>query len=355
MRAMGARRAIVWLTPGQVPLAREGARAAELRVIGAGSPERGRSTAVAADLAGADGASLDDLRATIAGADADVFWILSPGGFGSGGEDAAALLAAHERGARVVSLEPMPALATDLGSRAWTDGLVRAVDIPAIAPDWPGPPQEVLASVGPARTVALEWWSTPEEGTLAARLFGAMELVLRLMGEPESVDAAYAGPEQGRAVHALPGESLRGLRGDLTANLRFSEGRAGTLALSDRGGAWSRSVSLLGPGGRVRVRDEVLEWIGMDGAPVEEAGKEARRGSRKGRRVAEDAAEEGSGANSGAIRLISRGLARALSDRAGGPPRDTRTVLAMCHAALLSARTGQCESPATIKRIAGVA
>ncbi len=346
------RRAILWLSPAQVGLAREAARGAELDIIGAGSPERGQSGRVASELGSGSGApaSLGDLRAALAGADADLFWIASPGAFGATGsdEDAAAILAAHSRGARIATLEPIPAAATDLASRAWSEGVPRVIDIPAFVPLWPAslPPREAIASIGPVRTLALEWWGTSEQGSLASRLFAAMELVLRLLGEPESIDAAYIGPDDARGVHAVPGESLRGLTGDLTANLRLAGGRGAAIALSDRAARWGRSLSLIGPGGRIRVHDEALEWIGSDGRPVDEPAARPRR-----RRAA-----PAEGGPSPAAAALAEGLTRLLASGVPDDPRpDARAVLATCHAAMLSARTGQCESPATIKRIAGVA
>ncbi len=350
----GARRTIVWLTPAQAGLVREVARAAELEIVGVGSPERGRAGPLAADLAGEGERGLNDLRAALASQGADLFWLLAPGEFGSGPDDALALQEAHARGAKVVTLEPMPALATDLSTRAWTEGVAtRAIDVGAFVPAWAGCPREVVGSIGPLRAMALEWWSGPGEGTLGARLYGAMDLTLRLMGEPESIDAAYVSAEQGRGVHALPGESLRGLCGDLTASLRFAEGRAGSVALSSRGGRWERTLTVLGPGGRARVGDDSLQWFGPDGSAIEEPGVKTRRG--KGSKRVAEPADAREGAPSGALGAFAAGLTRALSGAAAEAPEPDRvTVLAMCHAALLSARTGQGESPATIRRIVGM-
>jgi predicted dehydrogenase len=343
------RRAILWLSPAQVPLARAAAQSAELEIVGAGSPERGQAGRVAAELAVGPPPprALDDLRAALAGADADLFLIADPGTLGASGadEDAAAILAAHARGVRVATLEPIPANTTDLAAPAWTDGAPRAIDVPVFAPLWPPslPPAEVLGHAGPVRTLALEWWGRPGEGSLAARLFGAMELILRLLGEPESIDAAYVAPGPARGVHALPGESLRGLTGDLTGNLRFSDGRCATIAISDHASRWGRALSLLGPGGRVRVEDHAWAWFDREGRRIDEL---KHRSSP--RQPAEDQPPIAAGA-------LAASLNQLLGPVPQAPRSDPVVVLALCHAALLSARTGQCESPETIKRIAGVA
>ena len=74
------------------------------------------------------------------------------------------------------------------------------------------------------------------------KAFRFREAFLSLLGEPETIDAAYIAPGHGKGVHALPGESLRGLEGDLTANLRFADGRAAGLAVSNQGARWTGAV-----------------------------------------------------------------------------------------------------------------
>ncbi|MFM9996208.1 MAG: hypothetical protein ACKVU4_10445 [Phycisphaerales bacterium] len=342
------RRAIVWLAPGHLPLVRDAARAAELTIVAVGTPERGQAGRLATELA--SGSSTpeprDDLRATLASSDADLAWIAAPGAFGTGGsDDAAAILAAHGRGMRIAAFEPIPASASDLAPGAWTDGTPCAMNIPRVIPGWPAalPPPETIAALGAVRALALEWWGGPGDGSLTARVYGAMEAVRRIIGEPESVDAACVGPDHGRGVHALPGETLRDLHGDMTANLRFSDGRAATIAVSDRAGRWERSLALLGPGGRVRVHDDAFEWIGPDGATLDESATRTRR-----KKAGDDAPRP-----SPAAAAVAAALTAVLTPRSDEPPTDTISILAMCHAALLSCRTGQPESPATIRRIAG--
>lgn len=344
------RRAIVWLAPEQLSLVRDAARAAELDLVAIGTPERGQAARLAAALAsGSSGPEpLDDLRATLAASGADLVWIAAPGAFGTGGpDDAAAILAAHTRGTRIASFEPIPAAASDVAPGAWTDGTPRALDIPRVIPGWPAalPPPEVIAALGAVRTLALEWWSAPGDGSLTARVYGAMEAVRRIVGEPETIDAACVGPGHGRGVHTLPGETLRDLHGDLTANLRFADGRAATIAVSNRAGRWERSLTLLGPGGRVRVHDDAFEWIGPEGDTLDESPPRTRR-----KKAPDDPAKH---TGAPAVTAIAAALNAVLTPRTDEPPSDTISILTMCHAALLSCRTGQPESPTTIRRIAG--
>jgi hypothetical protein len=141
-------------------------------------------------------------------------------------------------------------------------------------------------------------------------------------------------------VHALAGESLRGLSGDLTATLRFADGRAAGLVASDQGGRWNRTVSLVGAGGRLRIFDDGFEWIGPDGRKLDE--------SRPSERV------RGEEPVSHAAAAIAEGIARLLDvGIPEGGPLDHATVLAMSQAVLLSARTSEPESPGTIRHMVG--
>lgn len=337
-------RATVWLAPAQVDLVREVAEVAGLSIAAAGTDVRGQSGHIAARL---DASAIDDLRAALAAAEGGLFLIADPGSFGAGEgeEDVAALLAARSRGVIVATLEPIPATPLALSSRGWTEGLGGQIARPLDAVSFVPAPSRLppfregdglLEAFGPVRTATIEMWSAPVESSLGARLYAAMDLLRRLIGEPETIDAAYAAASQGRGVHALPGETLRGLNGDITANCRFADGRAATLTVSNQTGAWGRAATLLGAAGRVRVRDDLVEWVGPDGQEHDRPARRARR--TKG---------------SPAAAAIADGLSRLLG-HSHEPPHDHAGALAMCHATILSCRTGQGESPAMFRRLAGV-
>ncbi len=338
-----------WLGPEQVSLLRHAARVAELKVVAAGSPARGQTGGVAEELRAQP---VGDLRAMLTSTEAKLILIAAPEQFGAGPDpaDAAAIRAAHARGAKIAVLEPVPAAALDLVSGGWTESGPgpRAVDVIRFCPlarlsgAFRGA-ADVLGSFGHIRTVHVESWSTPAEGSLGARLYGALELVLSLLGEPESIDAAYVEPNHGRALHALPGETLRGLHGDITANLRFSDGRAAGIAVSNQAGRWNRTTTLLGSGGRLRVYDDGFEWVASDGKKADEM-------RQPGRKRGGDPEIPHSAA------ALAESLGRLLDPGSPDPgPADHATLLAMGQAALLSARTGQAESPATIKHMVGAA
>lgn len=333
------RRAAVWLSPEQLPLIRQVADAAALSIVVAGTPARGKSGQIAGEL-GVPAA--DDLRAALATADCDLFLIADPGDFGAGedGGDAGAVHAAQARGVRIAALEPIPATPQALvqswrgseGGVSLADGVPPCGLLSGLSPF--REPAELLDAFGPVRSLSVQAWSRPEEGSLGAQMYSALDLVRRLTGEPETIDAAYVAPQQGSGVHALPGESLRALDGDMTANCRFADGRCATVFVSSHAGRWGHAVTLLGRGGRAMVVDGGVDWVGLDGV-VHEGPKRRRTPM------------------AGSAQVIVDALTRLLDPGTPGGPSEHAGVLAMCHAALLSCRTGQGESPATIRRMAG--
>lgn len=340
-------RVAVWLSPEQIPLIERIAAEAGLAVVAAGSPVRGQSAAVATSL----GASaIDDLRTMLVGADAALILIASAGTFGSGSrrDDVDAIAAADGRGVQVATLEPVPPTALDLASAGWNHPGPGgpAVEMLRFCPRIRlsttfREATEVLESFGHFRLLSLEAWCRPSEISLGAQLYSAMDLVLSLMGEPETVDATYVSPTQGTGVHMLAGESLSELHGALSANLRFADGRAASLVVSDQGGRWNRCATALGPSGRLRIFDDGFEWLSPEGAKV-------------------DQSRSASGVRGGppadhAVAAIADSLSRLLDPGFPDPgPTDHAAVLGIAQAALLSARTGQSESPATIRRMASV-
>ncbi|GIK18867.1 MAG: hypothetical protein DYG93_01730 [Leptolyngbya sp. PLA2] len=335
-------RVVAWLEEHQASLVGRVVEAAGLRLVGAGSPGRGRAGAAAAALGVG---ALDDLRAALAEADCDLVLLASPGEFGASSADLAPLVAARSRGVRIASLEPIPATAIELAGGGWTGGNPRPIDAVRFCPLARSSRSfrdaaEVLQMFGPVRTLAVETCCTPAEGSLGARLFAAMELVHWLMGEPETIDAAFAGPAQGPGVHALPGETLRDLHGDLTANLRYADGRAACVLASDQSGRWSRTATLLGPNGRLRVFEDGFEWVSRAGEKVDQARRTKKRGSEP---------------TPHAVEAIAESLSRLIDPSAGDDaPLDHESLLCMSQAALLSARTANGESPATIRRMVSV-
>lgn len=334
-----AKRLAVWLETAQVPLARAVAELISARIVGAGSPTRGHSGAVADELACP---VHDDLRAMLSTIEADAVLILAPGDLGSAGDSAylGAVEVAAARGVKVASIEPIPSTVFGQNVAGGAKAGPEAPGIAFIPRHRASAPfreaAEPLAQLEAPRTLSVEAWNVPGAGSLGAAMFSSMDLILSFMGEPRVIDAVYLPAAIGPTARGP--ESLRDLRGDLTAVLRFEDARAATLVLSDQGGRWNRSATFTSPQGRFRVFDDGFEWIGPDGRKLDELRPErAKRGD----------PDPGH---------AQRAIARALNDLLDPsalviPATQMDAVLVLCETALLSARTSQAESPETIRRM----
>jgi predicted dehydrogenase len=388
-----APRVIAFVDPHQLPLLRAVARDAGVTIVGAGSPTKGQTGTVAARLACQP---VDDLRSALTEGDCDAVLIVSPGDFGaasaSAATDARAVLAAFARGVGVASFEPLPCSALDVRG-AW--GESQSGTVAATLPRFVGLPKrlrafrdaaEILSQFGTPRLVHAEALGTPEQGSLGARLLAACDLVVGLMGEPETVDAAYVPPAQG--LRAAPGDRVTSLQGDLCATLRFADGRAASILASTRGSRWNCGCTILGDMGRLRIHDRGFSWFAADGTPRDElrypspyaspdspgystqsAGSASSSSRAESSRLpnlftalddtSSDAASRTDDdlaplppAHDPAVIALAESLARILDPNIPDEgPIEAASVLAVMQAAMLSARTGQPERPQTFRTV----
>ena len=88
---------------------------------------------------------------------------------------------------------------------------------------------------------------SPSEGTLAARLFDAMDYIDSLFGTPEGVHAFHIGSH-------VPEEASE-LQGQMTVNMQFQHDRCATLLLSDQA-EWKRETQMISSNHTTVVNDE---------------------------------------------------------------------------------------------------
>jgi hypothetical protein len=342
--------ALVWLEPAQRGLVEAIARRAGLAVIAAGAPGGAELGWRLPD--GSPAAPITDLRQALATLPIKAALLAATPATGDAPlTDTDVLRAARPRGIRALSIEPIPSSVAEsraAEAAAWADScrtLALFRDLPALATI-----DELLAAFGAPRTLAVSFRSGPGHGRLGARLFDAMHTAHSILGTPESIDASVITPVARSGVRMEPGDSLRSLRGDLTANLRYAGARAASLSLSDRAGRWFRGVALVGEGGCVRMDEQGVERIDEFGQTIEKQAPPRKRAAPAG---AKNAPLFDEPADAAATAALAQSAARALDPRAPLPiATDLEAVLSMCEAAILSARTGQPESPGTVVRMA---
>jgi len=392
---------VVWLAPEQAAFVGQVAQRAGVRIHAAGSPVPGRSAEVALALAAEP---IHDLRTFLntlsrVGGSAGGAAAAGGGGVGGGGVGGGAdasriqtvwiasiannevigdhavlkeLRACLRAGVQVVTSQALPSSVLEYAAPSDQPG-VAGVETASVGGDpgalsrarmdWPQffplfragkfwlDAQDFLADFGPVRTAHFESLGLHPESSLGSRLLDAMDAVRGLLGEPEDVFAAHvvppgisaspaanSGPGSLRALAHGPGAP--GLRGTMSVSMRFSDGRAASALVSDVGGRWSRSITLLGDptvakGGRLRVGDSSMEWTGAEGEILESS--RARRRSLKLSPAVDVFAE-----------LLGEPGRRRLATLS---PMNHLGTLAMTGAALLSARTGEPEAPQMIRRM----
>lgn len=328
-------RLAAWLRPEQAPLVAGVAERLGAELAGAGWGEAGGARR-GAEALGCP--AFDDLRLALTTSQADCLLIAGCAARDDALGDPELLRQARDRSLRIVTLEPIPASASEHHSferlRDAGAPLVRFAPATRALAAY-GSARECLDQAGRPRTLSIAMRSGSAHATLAAKLYDAMEVVLDLLGEPDSIDASVASPGAAPGLHLAPGASLRELTGDLTANLRYDTNRSACLALSDGAGRWFRGLTLVGAEGCIRLDDDSFELIDARGRTADSSGGPSEDGDACAREVA-------------------RAVLAALDPHEPSPPPfDRARVLAMCEAALLSARTGQPESPATLLRMAG--
>jgi hypothetical protein len=326
----------IWATPEQAPLLAALANELDASVTAAASPVRAHGTTLADELGATFAGDLLDLLNT----DARVVLLATAcDGYGDALPQAIARAAAE--GKRIATLSPLPMPPSD-AAEAWHRPIQGRVPTEAVRF---GPllrhglaaqeAEETLVAFGEIRSAMFAGFRDPTmagEGATGALLVDALDLLVGVLGEAERVEAALNGPMKPSASL-----SLGALTGDLTAHARFEGGAAACIMLSDRAGGWQRRATLLGEAGRLELGDDGHRWIDPTGKTIDSTERRARSKAEAQHRTALDAL----------VAFVS-----PLLDGRATPPLDAQHLGPMAAAVLLSARTGQAESPSTLRAMA---
>jgi hypothetical protein len=359
---------IAWANPDQVGLLRAIALEADLAIVGAGWNGSRQSGSVAGML---NAKPIDDLRQALvdpkADEKADLLLILTKPELDFAQIPPTTL--------KIATLEPIPdsALAPVAGDWSPASTGPRTTPVHFIPLVRFGDPvrnaTEHITAFGEVGAFMHESLGMQGEGSLGAHLFGAMDLVHLMMGEPDSIDAMFV-PMPGAAhQRAVPGETLANLSGTITASMRFPGRRGATIVVSNCASRWSTTTTLLGAGGRMRFTSDGSEWLDASGKVLDDSLKPKRKKVKavssltvplvEPKPLAEEEKKDERTPlqtfSQAYVEAVAKSLRRLVDNTLfPEPPGDVTTALAMGQAALLSCRTGQPESPATIRRMIGV-
>lgn len=331
----------IWATPEQAPLLRALAEELGATIVAAAAPVRAHGTTLADELGATFAGDLLDLLNTDAKA---VLLATACEGYGEALPQAVARAAAEGR--RIATLAPLPMPPSD-AAEVWHAPMQGRVPTDAVrfGPLLRHSPAaqeaaETLVAFGEVRSAMFAGFRDPTmagQGATGALLVDALDLLVGMLGEAERVEASLNsstnGPTSGLTKPSAS-LSLGSLTGDLTAHARFDNGSSAAIMLSDRAGGWQRRATLLGEAGRLELGDDGHRWIDPAGKTIDSTERRARSKATDLDRAALDA-------------LV--GFMSPLLDGRATPPLDTQHLGPMAAAVLLSARTGQAESPSTLR------
>lgn len=314
-----------WLRSDQVALVDAIAEQAGLEIVEAASPD-GRGVAESLEAE-----PMPDLRAMLSSSSAGIVLIADQSGITPENDTSVleSVIDAAERGVHVLSLEPIPAAALHLSSPAWRDAAdtvrerISFVPLARRSSAYAGI-TELLSQFGEIEAIGVRVMCSHAAGSLGARLFGICELLVTLLGTPETIDAAHV------STGSTP-DTLRGLSGHMTANVRFPGGKCASIMASDSAPGWSRAITLIGPRGVIDASDHRVRWMSPEGQILDDAQMTDTKDP-----VTLEAT------------LIADSIVASLTPGLRGQPIHMNATLAMAQAGLLSARTGHPESPSTI-------
>ena len=137
--------------------------------------------------------------------------------------------------------------------------------------------RQVLEDFGAISSMHITSHCGPGQGSLYARLFDAVSLVLAVLGAPDLIDAMLVPPTPPSGsdpklppteVPDVPVEGLARLSGDLGVLIRCQPLGLATISASDQA-SWERTATLLGPSGTLKIHETGISWTGTGDREIE--------------------------------------------------------------------------------------
>lgn len=348
LKAVKPTNAMVWAMPEQVEMLVSVLDRVGIHVAGAGCPVSAQSGTVAKSF-GCD--VQDDLRHLLSTETPDLILLASIKGFADQESelDFAALEHAHGREVAVATLEPLPSRPGVLSGTGWIESnhARYSTEIASMVPvirqtNLNDELMTTLETFGAIRSMSVSLSAPAHFGSLGARIYEAMDLVRTLVGVPQTIDASFQSAHRvgtSDGIHPLPGQSLRDLEGILSAHLRMPDGRGIVMQMSDQVGRSTIRLNILGTEGQILVSDQGFQRFDSSGKMIDSY------------QVPASNQQEYPEIDPIATRLSEQLIQLCSGVGPVRAPVDQPSVIAMGHAALLSARTGQGETPSTIRRL----
>ena len=233
-----------------------------------------------------------------------------------------------ESGVQVLSLETHPASFAETVAEHGDGDVSQVLPRMRSCAGWRAA-REAVEQFGRPELVQGFFAARPEEGSLAARMLDAADVLSHVLSPIIGVGASMA------AVHGSVPERWTAMRGSIAAHFQVSDASTAAIACTNHATAWRRRVILVGEGGRIEISDRGFRWIDQNGDLVDDSASNTPAGPRLGGMVIASAIHD-------AVRT-SRQTSAASS--VVTPPADTVIRAALCEAMRLAARTGATEDP----------
>jgi hypothetical protein len=276
---------VAWILPHQVTLAKDVAKAANLKLVAVGTSDQTNLSDLGATL---KTETCDDIRLMSTEYEDATFWIAEPTAY-----DISLCELLRNREMPTVTTTPLSGSMDELVAESGKTPAAKYIPLFRRSTCF-GEATDNIEQFGLALSAHCTMTCSDVEGTLWARLFDAMDCINNLFGTPEIVQAFLYSSK----VPDEPSDLL----GHMTVNLQFQQQRCATLLLSDQS-SWKREMQMIGSEHSITFGDD----------------------------------------NASPAQLIADGIHSSEATMADAP-----RVLALCEAARLSCLTGASEQPSRV-------